>query len=90
LCGSVLGVRGDYSYGPFLMAAALLPRVVELDPTLGWGWRHRIFLNAKRDGRCIVHVAGDYACPPDQRSEDDDERAHRLRQLSQNIMGLVP
>jgi hypothetical protein len=37
----------------------------------------------------IVHLAGDYECPLDQRTEDDAERLHRLRQLSQNIDGLT-
>jgi hypothetical protein len=34
-------------------------------------------------------VTGDYPCPPDQRVEDDAERTHRLRQLGENILGLI-
>jgi hypothetical protein len=37
----------------------------------------------------VVQLTDDYPCPPDQRHEDDRERTHRLRQLSQNILGLI-
>jgi hypothetical protein len=89
LCGRTVGVYGDYSYGPFLMHSALAPQVAELDVALGWGWRHRMFLHAHRKGHRVVHVTADHPCPPDQRGEDSAERAHRLRQLSQNILGLL-
>jgi hypothetical protein len=89
LCAEMLGVAGDYSYGPFLMARALVPRVERLEGSLGWGWRHRIFLACHRERLRIVHVKGDYPCPEDQRVESDEERTHRMRQLSQNILGLI-
>ena len=82
-------VSGDYSYGPFLIARSLLPRLETIEPRVGWGWRHHAFLSAHRQGRRIVHLTGDYPCPPDQRHEDDAERMHRLAQLSQNILGLI-
>jgi hypothetical protein len=28
-------------------------------------------------------------CPVEQRDENDAERAHRVRQLSENLLGLV-
>jgi hypothetical protein len=31
----------------------------------------------------------DLPCPPDQREDDLAERVHRLRQLSQNLQGVV-
>jgi hypothetical protein len=89
LCGRMIGIAGDYSYGPFLMHAALLPCMEQLDAGLGWGWRHRIFLHTHRQGRRVLHVTDHHPCPHHQRSEDDVERAHRLRQLSQNVLGLV-
>jgi hypothetical protein len=89
LCSELIGVSGDYSYGPFLLNRALVPSVESLEPTLGWGWRHCIFRTAHRQGRRIVHVIGDYPCPDDQRAEDEDERAHRMRQLSENVLGLI-
>ena len=89
LCGELIGVECDYSYGPFLLNSTLLPFVEALEPTLGWGWRHFIFRTSHRHGHRVVPVVGDYPCPDDQRSEDDEERAHRMRQLSQNVLGLI-
>jgi len=89
LCTELLGVAGDYSYGPFTMNAALLPHVASLQPGLGWGWRHSTFLAAQRHGLRVMHVTSDYPCPSDQRAEDTGERTHRMRQLSQNILGLI-
>jgi len=89
LAGDVLGVAGDYSYGPFLIARDLVPPLLGLDSDLGWGWRHAAFASAIARGRQIHHVTGDYVCPPDQREESDVERVHRLRQLSENVRGLI-
>jgi hypothetical protein len=89
LCGQTFGTPGDYSYGPFLIARALLPAVMSFDPKLGWGWRHAAFSRAVRRGFRLAHVVDHYECPVDHRIEDDAERAHRLRQLSQNVLGLL-
>jgi len=89
LCAEVIGIRGDYSYGPFVMDRALVPHVSGLDSQLGWGWRHSTFVAAARRRQRLVHIVGDYECPLDQRDEDDDQRTHRMRQLSQNILGLI-
>jgi hypothetical protein len=38
----------------------------------------------------MVHDATrDHCCPADQRGERAVDRAHRMRQLSQNILGLI-
>jgi hypothetical protein len=89
LCAAFMGRHGDYSYGPFMMTRALLARVATLPSDLGWGWRHAVFQAAHRASLRVEHVIDDYRCPPDQRVEDDAERAHRLRQLSDNIRGLI-
>jgi hypothetical protein len=89
LCAQLLGPVGDYSYGPFLLNAALVPRVATLERRVGWGWRHFTFVAARRAGLPVVHVTGEYPCPPEQRHEDDSERRHRMRQLSENIRGLI-
>jgi hypothetical protein len=89
LVGEVVGVNGDYSYGPFVMRRDLVPAIAAMDRALGWGWRHAAFISAFRRGLRIEHVVGDYQCPPDQRDEDDLERTHRLRQLGDNIRGLI-
>lgn len=89
LCCEVIGVECDYSYGPFLLNRSLLPFVDTVEPTLGWGWRHFIFRTAHRHGCSVVPIIDDYPCPDDQRIEDDGERTHRMRQLSQNVLGLA-
>lgn len=88
LCGEALAAPGDYSYGPFVMGRSLVPWLRDVPDDLGWGWRHAIFAIAHRLGHRIVHVAGRFECPLDQREEDEGERLHRLRQLDQNISGL--
>lgn len=89
LCAERIGTAGDYSYGPFLMNGALTPHLTDLEHRLGWGWRHFIFRAAVRQGLRVLHLEGDYRCPPVQRREDDADRVHRMRQLSQNILGLI-
>jgi len=89
LCGETVEAGGDFSYGPFLFPRTLLRHLLPLPGEIGWGWRHYAFRQAHRRGLHIHHVVDDYPCPRDQRGEDDGERAHRLRQLSQNILGLL-
>jgi hypothetical protein len=89
LCSERFGVKGDYSYGPLVISRALLPHVAMLGDAVGWGWRPSVCLAAHRAGLQIVHVVGDYPCPSEQREEDEAERMHRIRQLSQNIAGLI-
>jgi hypothetical protein len=84
-----LGGPGDYFYGPFLMNRTLLSALAELPDGIGWGWRPYAFAQAARRGLRVLHLVDDHPCPPDQRAEDDDERTHRLKQLSQNILGLI-
>jgi hypothetical protein len=89
LCRRVIGIGGDYCYGPFLMQAAVAHEVPALPPDLGWGWRPATFRAARRHRLRIVHAEADYRCPEEQRDEDEAECAHRLRQLSQSVRGLV-
>lgn len=89
LCSDFLGVEGDYSYGPFLVRADLVPHVAGVSPDLGWGWRHFLFAIAHRLGDPPVHLVGNFACPDEQRAEDGRDRLHRLRQLGQNVNGLL-
>jgi hypothetical protein len=89
LSGEALGRPGDYSYGPFLFPRTLLRHMLPLPPDVGWGWRHYAFRQAHRRRLEIHHIRGEYPCPTDQRIDNAAERAHRLRQLSQNIQGLL-
>jgi len=88
-CGESLGIPGDYTYGPFLVSTSLARYVDFAGDDLGWGWRPYVFAVARRLGRGLAHVAGDYRCPPEQRLDEEGERIHRMRQLAQNINGLV-
>jgi hypothetical protein len=87
LCAEVVGEQTDYLYGPFLLNSTLVAELAGVDASVGWGWRPFLFNLARRRGYRVASIAGDYACPIDQRG--DEERAHRLRQLSQNADGLA-
>lgn len=89
LCGEYCGRTGDYVYGPFVIARPLFTLPSCPSSTLGWGWRPLIFRRAHAERCRIVHLSGDYECPPDQRDESPSDRVHRLRQLQQNIEGLI-
>jgi hypothetical protein len=89
LCSELTCAPGDYLYGPFMMTASLARVVSDVPADVGWGWRPYMFLVAHEGGPRIVHLAGDYPCPGDQRAEDADERVHRLPQLQENVAGLV-
>ncbi len=89
LCGALVGTAGDYAYGPLLFSTALVPLVAELDPHVGWGWRTALIGEAHRRGLRILGVTGDFPCPADQIDENASDRTHRLRQLSQNVLGLA-
>jgi len=87
LTGDFVGRPGDYSYGPFLMNRRLAKFLDPVPADIGWGWRHYQFAVAARLGLQVVHVVDDLPCPQDQRA--DVEREHRLKQLTQNVNGLL-
>jgi hypothetical protein len=89
ICGDVLGVAGDFSYGPFLLPAALLSSVQALPADVSWGWRPATFRAATAHRVALHHIIDDLPCPDDQRTEDAGERRHRIRQLSENLRGLL-
>jgi hypothetical protein len=89
LCERLIGRRGDYSYGPFLMDRALAARVLAMPDNLGWGWRTCLFGLAARLGYSLSWHTGDFPCPEDQRSEGFGDQLHRLKQLQENSDGLL-
>jgi hypothetical protein len=89
LTGDYVGHPGDYSYGPFVLNRTLAPYLDSVPADIGWGWRHYLFALAARLGLEVVHVVDDLPCPEDQRLDDPTERAHRLKQLTQNVNGLL-
>jgi hypothetical protein len=88
-CAEVTGLETDYLYGPFLFSTELLPHLDVLPETCGWGWRSFLFAKAHLLGFKIEAVEGDYFCPPDQQSDNAGERVYRMKQLAQNIEGIV-
>ena len=89
LCEQRFGIPGDYSYGPFVVGRALAAHVATMEQRIGWGWRHALFSKALASRLPVVHVTDEYGCPPDQRTESEHDRLHRMRQLSENILGLL-
>jgi hypothetical protein len=88
-CAELIGHPVDYTYGPFLFNAGLLPHLSQLPTGIGWGWRPFLFGLAHRLGYPVSWQQRDLPCPPDQREDDPKERIYRMRQLQQNIDGLV-
>lgn len=88
-CAEIIGKEMDYCYGPFLLNSQLLPFLNALTDDCGWGWRPFVFAMAHRLGLKVESYQGDFVCPPGQREDDAQERIYRMKQLTQNINGLV-
>jgi hypothetical protein len=88
-CAEVLGVVADFTYGPFLLNRALVPHLGRAADHIGWGWRPYVFGTARRLGYRICQVERHLPCPPEQREDSSAERLYRIKQLEQNIQGLV-
>jgi hypothetical protein len=86
-CAELTGRSLDYSYGPFLLASSIVPRIVPPNEDIGWGWRPFTFGIAHRLGLRIEQVLAASPCPADQRA--DVERVYRMQQLAQSVEGLV-
>ncbi|MDP2271220.1 MAG: hypothetical protein Q8N23_34210 [Archangium sp.] len=89
LTGQVVGQKGDYSYGPFVMHRKLAALVEQLPDSIGWGWRHALFALAQQDKFKVVLAQGDFSCPSAQRDEQAQDKDRRMKQLDQNIEGLL-
>lgn len=89
LCGDLTGVYTDYSYGPFVLEPCLVDYLDTLPDDTGWGWRPFIFALAGRLGLPVASIVGDFVCPELDRAETAADRTHRMRQLAQNVTGLV-
>jgi hypothetical protein len=88
-CAELIGPAVDYTYGPFLLRPELVTYVDLLPEHIGWGWRPFTFGVAHRLGYQVGSWQADMACPPDQRQDSPQERQYRIRQLGQNIEGLL-
>lgn len=88
-CAEIIGKKADYCYGPFLFNTQLVSTLGALPDNCGWGWRPFLFAAAQRLGYEVDSFIGDFVCPPDQHDDDEKERIYRMKQLNQNIEGLV-
>jgi hypothetical protein len=89
LFAEAVGVDGDCLYGPFLFRTDLVEDVRDIDRSLGWGWRPYLFARSLRRGLDISFIVDDFFCPDDQQPEGATEKLHRIRQLNQNLTGLL-
>jgi hypothetical protein len=88
-CEEIAGKSFDYTYGPFLLNRKLVPYLNLVTEDIGWGWRPYLFGIASRIGYDVSNITGDFVCPPDQRQDNKAERLYRMRQLTQNIQGML-
>lgn len=88
-CAEVISKEVDYTYGPFLLNRGLAPYLNLIQQDIGWGWRPYIFCIAHRLNYKVDAFVADFSCPSEQREDNPAERIYRMRQLSQNIEGLV-
>ena len=89
LCARIIGEGVDLSYGTLLINRALIPYLDLVKEDIGWGWRHYVLGVAHRLGYKIAHLEMDLPCPPEQQEDDRQELIHRMRQLAQNVQGLL-
>ena len=88
-CAEVTQKPCDYTYGPFILNSKLIPYFKDLPGDIDWGWRPFAFCIAHRLGYDIKEIKADNFCPIDQRQDDPKERIYRMKQLYQNIKGVV-
>lgn len=88
-CAEIIGYKTDYVYGPFLLHRSVVPCLQELPSNIGWGWRPYAFNITKRSGLKVESIEGEFACPADQREENAAERIYRIKQMNQNLEGLL-
>lgn len=88
-CTEVTAAPLDYTYGPFLLNRQLVPYLDLVQEDIGWGWRPYTFAVAHRLGYAIEAYTDDFSCPLSQQQDNKAERIYRMRQLAQNIQGIV-
>ena len=88
-CNELIGLKADYVYGPFLINRSVIPFLKPLEAGIGWGWRPYAFHLANRLGLNVSAYTGDFFCPKGQREDSTKERIYRMKQMNQNIEGLI-
>ena len=84
-----VGVDADFCYGPLLMNRTVAPVLESLTEEVGWGWRFHILGAAELAGYRLQPYDAHLPCPLEQRVNDASERMHRIRQLGQNVNGVL-
>jgi hypothetical protein len=88
-CKEIINQFFDYTYGPFILNKKVVPYLRLVHEDIGWGFRPYLFGIARRLKLTIESYEGDFTCPDEQTTDSAAERIYRMRQLSQNIQGLV-
>jgi hypothetical protein len=88
-CAETTGCAYDFTYGPFIFNSNLLAHIHHLPADIGWGWRPYMFGLAARLALSIDQYEDEFVCPPDQRNDSAGERIYRMKQLEQNIRGII-
>lgn len=88
-CAEVTQKPYDYTYGPFIMHRKLIRFFKELPADIDWGWRPFAFCIAHKLGYDLQEIQDNNFCPEDQRQDTPKERIYRMKQLYQNIEGVV-
>lgn len=88
-CFEITGILADHTYGPFIMNRKLIPYINLVKEDIGWGWRPYIFGIASRLNCNVISYKGDFSCPPSQQDDSAPERIYRMKQLGQNMQGIV-
>lgn len=88
-CAEIIKQNVDFTYGPVLLNSRLIPYLQLVNEDVGWGWRPYIFNIALRLGYTIDTYEGEFECPAFQQKDNPFEKIYRMKQLAQNIQGLV-
>jgi hypothetical protein len=90
ICAEALDQPGDYTYGPLILHRRLLEYMPVIPSEVGWGWRFFMIAVARQLRLPVKLCVVPNTCPRSQRGEDDPRaRQYRLRQLEENVTGLV-
>ena len=86
-CTEVTRHAFDFSYGPFILNSAIVPKLRVLEGRIAWGWRTFTFGLARTLGLRLDQLEVGSPCPRAQR--DDEERGYRMLQLAQSVEGAA-
>ena len=89
LLGEITGVRGDFTYGPRIIAREVVAPILESTEELGWGWLSAAVVLAHRSGRAIRCLEMDLPCPEEDRWECAEAARYREAQHRQHRAAIA-